>query len=144
MMNSTTTSIDTNVIVYLLNQDNALNERALAAIERSRKAGNLVVSGPVYAELLGLPSRTQAILDEFFTTGGVQIDWRLEEAVWRTAGMAFQGYVTRRVADNKGFPRRILADFLVGAHTLIRGYTLLTVDKGLYEISFPGIQVRSI
>jgi len=140
-MNSTTTSVDTNVLVYLLNQDTALNERALAAIERSRKAGNLLVSGPVYAELLGLPSRTQAILDEFFTIGGIQIDWRFEEAVWRRAGIAFQGYVTRRAADNKGFPRRILTDFLIGAQAAVRGYTLLTTDSRHYTSAFPKLQI---
>jgi predicted nucleic acid-binding protein len=143
-MSSTTTSLDTNVLVYLLNEDNALNERALAAIEKSRKSGKLVVSGPVYAELLGLPARTQAILDEFFSIGGIQIDWRFDQTVWRAAGVAFQGYVERRLAGTGLLPRRILTDFLVGAHSLIYGYTLLTVDKRLYKVSFPGIRVQSI
>jgi predicted nucleic acid-binding protein len=140
-MSSTTTSIDTNVLVYLLNQDAALNERALAAIERSRKAGKLVVSGPVYAELLGLPSRTQAILDEFFTFGGIQIDWRFEEVVWRTAGDAFQGYVERRLAATGQLPRRILTDFLIGAQAVIRGYTLLTTDSRHYAAAFPKLPI---
>jgi hypothetical protein len=143
-MTTTIVSLDTNVLVSLLNHEKDLSERALVAIESSRRSSRLVVSGPVYAELLGLPSRTQAILDEFFSRGGIEIDWRFEEALWRAAGIAFQGYVMRRVADDKGFPRRILTDFLIGAHTVIRGYTLLTVDRRLYKTSFPGIQVRSI
>jgi predicted nucleic acid-binding protein len=144
MMNSTTTSVDTNVLVYLLNQDNALNERALAAIERSRKTGSLVVSAPVYAELLGLPARTQAILDEFFTIGSMQIDWRFEEAVWRAAGDAFQGYVERRLAATGQLPRRILTDFLIGAQAEVRGYTLLTTDSRHYAAAFPKLQIVAV
>jgi predicted nucleic acid-binding protein len=139
-----TTSLDTNVLVYLLNEDSALNQRAFAGIERSRKAGRLLVSGPVYAELLGLPSRTQLILDEFFTRGSIEVDWRFDEAAWRAAGVAFQSYVRRRVKSTGELPRRILADFMIGAHTMNRGYTLLTTDKRLYEVSFPGIRVESI
>jgi predicted nucleic acid-binding protein len=143
-MSSTTTSLDTYVLVYLLNEDAALNTRALAAIERSRKAGRLVVSGPVYAELLGLPSRTQAILDQFFTDGGIEIDWRFDETTWRAAGVAYQGYVRRRLKNTGELPRRILADFLIGAHAVVRGYTLLTVDGSTYRVSFPGINIQSI
>ncbi len=143
-MSTTITSIDTNVLVYLLNEDSALNKRAMAGIERSRRAGRLVVSGPVFGELLGLPSRTQPILDEFFRGGSIEVDWNFDEAVWRTAGIAFQGYVGRRLKHTGELPRRILTDFLIGAHAVVRGYTLLTVDDRLYRVSFPGISVESV
>jgi predicted nucleic acid-binding protein len=32
-------------------------------------------------------------------------------------------------------PRRILADFLIGAHALVNGYKL-TLDAGTYRVSF--------
>ncbi|MGO9337738.1 MAG: type II toxin-antitoxin system VapC family toxin [Terracidiphilus sp.] len=143
-MSSTTTSLDSNVLVYLLNQDSLLNLRALAAIEQARKRGLLVVSGPVYAELLGLPSRTQAILDEFFTIGGIQVDWRFDESAWRAAGVAFQGYVERRLADTGLLPRRILTDFLIGAHALVCGYALLTTDSSHYAAAFPELQIIAV
>jgi predicted nucleic acid-binding protein len=143
-MSSTTTSLDSNVLVYLLNQDNLLNRRALAAIEQARKRGVLVVSGPVYAELLGLPSRTLAILDELFTIGGIQVDWSFEESAWRAAGVAFQGYVGRRLADTGVLPRRILTDFLIGAHALVRGYALLTTDSRHYAAAFPELTIVSV
>jgi predicted nucleic acid-binding protein len=142
-MNTTTVSLDTNVVIALLNQDQSLSKSAGAAIERCRISGRLVVSGPVYAELLGLPSRTQPVLDEFFSSGGIAVDWRFEEEVWRTAGAAYQGYVQRRITSIGKLPRRILTDFLIGAHAVIRGYTLLTLDRGIYEGSFPGIRIES-
>jgi predicted nucleic acid-binding protein len=143
-MSSTTTSLDSNVLVYLLNQDSLLNLRALAAIEQARRSGLLVVSGPVYAELLGLPARTQAILDEFFTIGGIQVDWRFDESAWRVAGVAFQGYVQRRLADTGLLPRRILTDFLIGAHALVGGYALLTTDSSHYAAAFPELRIIAV
>jgi hypothetical protein len=142
-MSTTTVSLDTNVVVSLLNQEKGISERAQAAIDRSRESGRLVVSGPVYAELLGLPSRTQPVLDEFFWSGGIDVDWSFEEEVWRTAGVAYQGYVQRRIMSTGQLPRRILTDFLIGAQTVVRGYKLLTLDKRLYLSSFPGISVES-
>jgi predicted nucleic acid-binding protein len=143
-MSTTITSIDSNVLIYLLNQDDRLNKPALAAVAKARSLGKLLICGPVYSELMGLPERTQEALDEFFTVGGIRVDWQFEENIWRTAGTAFQGYVERRTADSLTFPRRILADFLIGAHAVIRGYSLLTVDKRMFRTSFPGIRVQSI
>ncbi|MGB8262107.1 MAG: PIN domain-containing protein [Terracidiphilus sp.] len=142
-MSTTTVSLDTNVIVSLLNQEDGLNLRAQAAIDRFRKLRRLVVCGPVYAELLGLPTRTQPILDEFFRNGDIEVDWRFEEGVWRTAGVAYQGYVERRLASTGALPRRILTDFLIGAHTVVRGYTLLTLDARIFKVSFPEISIES-
>jgi predicted nucleic acid-binding protein len=142
-MNTTTVSLDTNVVIALLNQDQSLSESAGAAIERCRESGRLVVSGPVYAELLGLPARTQPALDAFFRTGGIELDWSFEEAIWRAGGAAYQTYVQRRVASTGLLPRRILTDFLIGAHAVVRGYKLLTLDRRIYEASFPGIRIES-
>jgi predicted nucleic acid-binding protein len=138
-----TISLDTNVVIALLNEEQTLNQSALVAIERSKRLSKLVVSGPVYAELMGLPARSQPALDEFFSVGGIEVDWRFEEAVWRAAGVAFQSYVKRRIASTGLLPRRILTDFLIGAHTLVNGYTLLTLDRRHYEASFPGIRLES-
>jgi hypothetical protein len=123
-----TVSLDTNLIVSLLNQEPEFCERAQAAVRKFRKTGKLVVSGPVYAELLGLPSRTQQILNE---------------AVWRTAGAGYQSYVRRRLDKTGQLPRRILTDFLIGAQAVVRGYTLLTLDGRLFKASFPGIRIES-
>lgn len=142
-MSTTIASLDTNLIVSVLNQELEFCDRALSVIDKFRKSGRLVVSGPVYAELLGLPSRTQLILDEFFARGGIEVDWRFEEAVWRIAGVGYQSYVRRRVAKTGQLPRRILTDFLIGAQTVVRGYTLLTLDGRLYKASFPGIRIES-
>src|ERR1022692_4697224 len=72
----------------------------------------------VFAELMAAPGRSESFLDSFFEETGISIDWALDESVWRTAGRAFQGYVARRRKQRDAGPRRILADFLIGAHAL--------------------------
>ena len=139
-----TISLDTNVVIALLNQEQQLNMSAQAAIEKARASGRVVICGPVYAELLGLPARNQPALDEFFSLGGIDVDWLIDEAVWRAAGMAFQPYVGRRIASTGLLPRRILTDFLIGAHAVAHGHTLLTLDQRHYKASFPEIRLQSI
>ena len=60
-------------------------------------------------------------------------------AVWRAAGRAFQKYTARRREKPASGPRRILADFLIGAHASEHGYRLLTLDDHLYRAAFPAL-----
>jgi predicted nucleic acid-binding protein len=72
------------------------------------------------------------------------IDWNLDEAVWRSAGRAFRSYAERRRKQRDSGTRRILADFLLGAHAAVRGYRLLTLDERLYRTAFPGLTVETL
>jgi predicted nucleic acid-binding protein len=63
----------------------------------------------------------------------------LHEAFWRAAGQAFQKYAARRREKPASGPRRILDDFLIGAHASERGYRLLTLDDRLYRAAFPSL-----
>src|SRR5208283_2496874 len=40
--------------------------------------------------------------------------------------------------------RRILADFLIGAHAHTRSYRLLTLDERLYKAAFPTLTIETI
>jgi len=135
-----TTSIDTNVLVALWFPDDTLNATAAAAMKDAASRGALVISAPVFAELLAAPRRTEAFLDYFLKDTAIAVDWNLDEQIWRIAGRAFQSYSSRRKSEGIG-PRRILADFLIGAHALQRGYRLLTLDDRLYRTAFPRLSV---
>ena len=54
---------------------------------------------------------------------------------------AFKGYVERRRKARDPGARRILADFLIGAHAAVNGYRLLTLDDRVYRAAFPKLVV---
>jgi predicted nucleic acid-binding protein len=134
-----TTAIDTNVIVALWDRDNALSLAAQSALDTALSHGGLVVAAPVFAELMAVPGRNETFLDSFFKDTGIALDWNLHETVWRAAGRAFQKYAVRRREKPISGPRRILADFLIGAHASQKGYRLLTLDDRLYRAAVPDL-----
>lgn len=138
------TSVDSNIIVALWWQADPLNSIAAKLLSQAHRQGRLFVSAPVYAELMGDPKRTETGLDQFFRETGISIDWTLEEFIWREAGRASRGYFQRRRSSGGQLPRRILTDFLIGAHALVRGYSLLTFDQRLYAAAFPTLPIISI
>ncbi len=139
-----TSAIDSNVLVALWDRDDALNSLARSALETAMARGGLVLAAPVYAELLAFPRRTESFLDHFLKDIGIEVEWDLEESIWRAAGRAFQSYASRRRSHGDAGPRRILADFLIGAHALRRGYGLLTLDDRFYRSCFPHLRVLSV
>lgn len=136
-----TTAIDSNVIVALWNEDEAQNLTAKKALGESQMQGRLVICAPVYAELMAAPERSEAFVDHFCEEAGIVVEWELEEKVWREAGKAFQGYALRRRKQKGAEARRILTDFVIGAHALVNGYKLLTLDAGIYQTSFPRLGI---
>jgi predicted nucleic acid-binding protein len=90
-----TTAIDTNVIVALWDRDPGLSSAAQSALDAVLGHGTLVTTATVCAELMAAPGRSESFLGSFFRETGINIDWALEESVWRTAGRAFRGYAAR-------------------------------------------------
>jgi hypothetical protein len=56
----------------------------------------LVISGPVYAELLAHPEATDTFVDRFLEETGIRIDFELPKNVWLEAGRRFARYARRR------------------------------------------------
>jgi predicted nucleic acid-binding protein len=139
-----TTAIDTNVLVALWDPDPQLNTAVQKALDAAQERGALVISGAVYAELLALPGRMETMLDEFFGATGIRIDWESREQIWRSAGRAFQGYVGRRSRKKEEMPRRILADFFIGAHASVHRHRLMTLDQRLYRAAFPKLEIVTL
>ena len=138
------TAIDTNVIVALWESSPEVSGRARAALDMSLERGVLVVAAPVFAELMAAPGRNEKFVDAFFRHTGIAVDWTLDEKVWRIAGTAFQRYAARRRSHGDPGPRRILTDFLIGAHALRYGHRLLTTDNRLYSAAFPLLTFMSM
>ena len=139
-----TTAIDTNVIIALWNEDDALNRRAQGALDAVFGRERLVIAGVVYAELLAAPARTEAFVERFLQEGEIETEWEINERMLRAAGAAFRGYAERRRRQRVAEPRRILADFLIGAHALQREYRLLTLDTGMYRAAYPQLKIVAV
>lgn len=135
------TGIDSNVIVAFWNPDDALNSLAREALDTVYASGGLVICGAVFGELLACPGRTEEFVNKFLEESEIIVDWLSTEAIWRTAGSAFQKYAARRRRAQAGDPRRILTDFYIGAHALENGYSLLTLDDRMYRASFPKLRI---
>jgi len=138
-----TTAVDTNVVIALWDKDSTLSLAAQNALEAAFNRGTLVAAAPVFAELIAAPGRSEKFVASFFEETGIGIDWELPEQIWRLAGRAFQAYAERRRKQRDAGARRILADFVIGAHASANGCRLLTLDDRLYRSSFPTLAIET-
>ena len=136
------TAVDTNILVALWDSDSNTNTSAQEALDQASSIGKLVVSAPVFAELLASPGRDQDFLERFCADTEIAIDWEINRKTWIAAGQAFQSYVARRRAQHAAGARRILADFLIGAHACENADQLLTLDKEIYQAAFPTLRLK--
>ncbi len=135
-------ALDTNILSAYLNPQDVHFGIAQSNLARVANAHRLLICGAVYSELLAAPFSSESRLDEFLEDYAIALDWQTEENIWREAGRAFRIYSQLRQKYVQPAPRRILADFLIGAHALERNLTLLTLDSRVYATSFPKLQLE--
>lgn len=112
-------------------------------LEDARQAGRLVICAPVFAELHAYPGATGRFVEQFLNATHIEVDFYLDEAVWRRAGTAYANYAERRRAAGGGETKRLLVDFIVGAHALLECDRLLTLDGSRYQQAFPDLHIDS-
>lgn len=95
----------------------------------------------VYAESHGIPNFNEAVFFTLLTETQIRIDMDLSDSLWRRAGIAHIGYHQRRKRHGQDEPKRLLTDFLIGAHALSIGASLMTFDPKGYRTSFPELEL---
>ena len=115
-----------------------------ALLGQAQGTGALIICGAVYTELLAHPLADEAFVRQFLADTHIRVDFELDESVWRKAGHGFSAYAKRRRGSGGGEPRRLLVDFLVGAHAELRAERLLTLDPSRYTQDFPGLKLMEI
>jgi predicted nucleic acid-binding protein len=133
-------AVDTNIISALWALQ-PLAEKVAALLVEARQEGGLVICGPVYAELCAHPLAKTKFVDQFLLDTNIAVDFETDEAVWKDAARAFADYATRRRKLGDGQPKRLLADFIIGAHSLLHADRLLTLDPSRYKQSFPKLRL---
>jgi predicted nucleic acid-binding protein len=135
-------AVDTNVLLSLLAGIPETEQRVAGTLQNLSARGAVVISPVVYAELLARRGRTIDEVDDLLALMRIQASWDFGKAVWIHAGQAFAAYATRRRDSGGRSPRRLLADFLIGAHALLVG-DLITFDVEFFQTNFPSLRVVS-
>lgn len=130
------TAIDANVISSIWSYEETAPQ-LLEQLDKALEWGSLVLCPVVYAELHGYPGISRGKIDEFLDATRVSVDWRMDEEVWGLAGSRFADYAKRRRKQKHPSPKRLLADFVIGAHAQLRADRLLTLDQRRYRHDFP-------
>ena len=133
-------AVDTNVISALWSNEPRA-PRVAALLNEARERGGLVISAPVHAELVAHPLVEMGFVDRFLRDTGIRVDFDVNETVWCSAGAAYAEYAARRRRSAGGEPKRLLVDFLVGAHASVRADRLLTLDPNRYRTHFPDLEL---
>lgn len=128
------TLVDTNVLVDVAVRDPVFLAWSRLALIRAGQAGPLVINPVIYAEFsvrYESPDEVDALLpyENLIREG---LPWTAAFA----AGAAFRRY---RAAG--GARDRLLPDFLIGAHAVVRDYQILTRDPKGYRSYFPSVHL---
>jgi len=134
------TALDTNVISALWSNEPSASLIS-SKLSGAYHSGGLVVSAPVYAELQAHPNAGSGFADNFLRHTGVVVDFVLDEDVWRLTANSFAAYATRRHRSGGGTPKRLLVDFLIAAHAVLRADRLMTLDPSRYKQDFPQLHI---
>jgi predicted nucleic acid-binding protein len=134
------TALDTNILSGLWSGE-PVASRMARQLADAHARGAVVICGTIYAELLAHPSAPRDFIDDFISETGIFVDWDLGEDIWRQAGKSFAAYVRRRGRSQGGTPKRMLVDFVVASHALLRADRLMTLDTGWYEPDFPHLRI---
>jgi hypothetical protein len=147
------TAVDTNILLDILIPGAPHGDESELALAEALRAGAVVISDPVYAEL-AVHFAEQEKLDRFLADTGLRLEPSNADVLYR-AGTAWSEYLRRRPAlacpqcgvtqelhcNECGAsiqPRQhVVADFIIGAHALVQADQLLTRDRGYYATYFP-------
>lgn len=135
-----TTTIDTNVISAIWSAE-ASSSQLISQLAAARSNGAVLISPVVFAELHAYPGASEAFVRSFVKRTEITVDFKLVESVWEEAGRRFGHYAERRRQSGGGSPRRLLPDFVIGAHALLQADTLLTLDADFYKQYFPELKL---
>jgi predicted nucleic acid-binding protein len=133
-------SIDTNILSAIWT-DQPGTEIADSLLDRARARGGLLICGIVYAELLAHPKVNVDFIERFFESSGIEVDCAMDKAVWHEAGIRYRKHSERRRRAKQGPHRRLIADFVIGAHALLRADRLITFNGIDFRRDFPELAV---
>ena len=134
------TALDTNILSPILSGAPTA-ATIIAQLLRARFQGALVISGPVFVELSAIPGLDLERTEKALKQSSIAVDFDIGEDIWRLAASSFSAYAMRRRRSSGGSPKRLLADFVIAAHALLRADRLMTLDPARYKLDFPTLHL---
>lgn len=134
------TALDTNILSPVLSGAPGA-AMIVAELLRIRSEGALVISGPVFIELSAIPGINFEHAEKALKESGVAVDFDLGEDVWRLAATTFAAYAARRRRSEGGAPKRLLTDFVIASHALLKADRLMTRDANRFTQDFPTLRL---
>lgn len=126
--------MDTSVVLDVLTDDSRFGSTSEAALRKAIGEGKLIICECVVAELYpALGSRT--LMAEFMS------DWQLEFSPIEIECAVLAGDYFSTYLNRGGEARRVLPDFLIGAHAMVTADRLLARDRGYLKDYFRKLNV---
>lgn len=129
-----TTFIDSNVLIAILKNTEAIHEWAVKELENCKQAGPAIVSDIVYSEISVTfedVEKVNAVITELGLTR-----YPTSEAALFRAGRAHLQY-----RKNKGEKTGTLPDFFIGAIAEVEDAPILTNDVARFKTYFPTVRL---
>jgi predicted nucleic acid-binding protein len=134
------TALDTNIVSSVWS-DAPAAAAIVAQLSKVRAEGALVVCAPVFVELSAVPGLNVQLVRKALAEMAITIDFDMGEDVWQLAATSFAAYAIRRRRSGGGSPKRLLADFVIASHALLRADRFMTLDINRYAVDFPNLRL---
>jgi predicted nucleic acid-binding protein len=128
------TAIDSSVILDVLTEDTRFADISEEHLRKAAQEGKLIVCECVVAEIYPAIADKERFKD-------LLADWQLEFVPSTHQSACLAGENFGKYLKRGGKAKRIIADFLIGAHAIFHADRLLARDRGYLRDYFRGLDV---
>lgn len=131
------TAVDTNILLDVFLPDEKFASSSAKLLKLAYDEGALIICDIVYAELVPQFEK-RFIMDSALATINVSLS-SVDKDIAFIAGERWKTY-----RESGGKRKRIITDFLIGAHAMVKAERFLTRDRGFYKTYFPDLKIFSL